>query len=73
VDDQKSKISTNVELTSSVANGLSKLSIADCLQTRPIDHRNRLVSIRGTLEPEILAQVDRALKIVFDLTNSLES
>jgi mRNA interferase MazF len=51
----------------SMLNGLSKRSIADCLQTRPIDYRDRLISIRGTVEPEILMQINQALKVVFDL------
>jgi hypothetical protein len=37
------------------------------LQTRPIDYRDRPISIRGDLEPEVLVQVSYALKIVFDL------
>jgi mRNA interferase MazF len=41
--------------------------IADCLQTRPIDHQNRLVSVSGELEPEIIENIDRALKVVFDI------
>jgi mRNA interferase MazF len=64
---KKSRIKTNVRVEPSAINGLSKLSIADCLQTRPIDQRQRLVSIRGKLEPEILEEIDRALKVVFDL------
>ncbi len=64
---KKSRIKTNVGVEPSVSNGLSKLSIADCLQTRPIDQPQRLVLIRGKLEPEILEEIDRALKVVFDL------
>jgi mRNA interferase MazF len=64
---KKGKIKTNVLVEPSTINGLSKLSIADCLQTRPIDHRQRLVGVRGELEPEVLAKIDRALKIVFGL------
>ena len=33
---RKARIRTNVELVSSAANGLSKRSIADCLQTRQL-------------------------------------
>ncbi len=40
---------------------------ADCLQTRPIDYRSRLVSIRGKLERELILKIDQALKIVFAL------
>jgi mRNA interferase MazF len=65
--DKKGRIKTNVEVVPSMLNGLSKRSIADCLQTRPIDYRDRLISIRGTVEPEILIQINQALKVVFDL------
>jgi mRNA interferase MazF len=65
---KKSKIKTNVAIVPSALNGLSKHSIADCLQTRPIDHQNRLVSIRGEVEAELMAKIDQALKVVFDLT-----
>ena len=64
---KKSKIKTNVAIIPSPLNGLSKHSIADCLQTRPIDHQNRLVSIRGEVGTEIMAKIDHALKVVFDL------
>ena len=64
---KKSRIKTNIQVAPSDTNGLSKLSIADCLQTRPIDHRNRLISVRGELESEILVRVNHALKVVFDL------
>jgi mRNA interferase MazF len=64
---KKSKIKTNIEVAPSAINGLSKLSIADCLQTRPIDHQNRLVSVRGDLEPEIIEKINHALKVVFDI------
>ncbi|MFN8488467.1 MAG: type II toxin-antitoxin system PemK/MazF family toxin [Caldilineaceae bacterium] len=65
---QKSQIKTNVELLPTAANGLTKKSIADCLQTRPIDHRYRMVKIRGHLEVQFLQAIDQALKIVFALT-----
>jgi len=48
-------------------NGLSKKSVADCLQTRPVDHRYRLIRIRGELAEEEMKRVDEALKIVFAL------
>lgn len=47
--EKKARIKTNVVLHPSETNGLSKVSIADCLQTRPIDHRQRLKSIKGML------------------------
>jgi mRNA interferase MazF len=64
---KKSKIKTNVAIVPSPLNGLSKHSIADCLQTRPIDYQNRLVSIRGEVEAEIITKVNQALKVVFGL------
>jgi mRNA interferase MazF len=63
--EKKARIVTNIELESAPENGLTKRSIADCLQTRPIDHRQRLVRVRGQLSSEDLAKVDRALKRVF--------
>jgi mRNA interferase MazF len=64
---KKAKIATNVEINSTRSNGLSKKSVADCLQTRPIDHRHRLVKIRGTLAQSKMNEIDQALKIVFEL------
>ncbi|MEA3238515.1 MAG: type II toxin-antitoxin system PemK/MazF family toxin [Candidatus Bipolaricaulota bacterium] len=65
---KKAEIITNIELNPSKGNGLSKESIADCLQTRPIDRLHRLVGIRGELSPAKLAEINRALKIVFALS-----
>jgi mRNA interferase MazF len=64
---KKAKIATNIEINPSKGNGLSKKSVADCLQTRPIDHRHRLVRIRGKLSPSDMKRIDRSLKIVFEL------
>ena len=47
----KARIVTNVEIVPSSDNGLTKKSVADCLQTRPIDHRARLVKVRGADDP----------------------
>lgn len=66
--EKKSRIATNIQIEPSTANGLSKRSIADCLQTRPIDHRFRLVNIRGDLETELLSAIGEALKAVFGLS-----
>ena len=65
--EKKAAITTNVKMHPSKSNGLSKKSIADCLQTRPIDHRQRLVKIRGRLSSAKMEAIDQALKIVFDL------
>lgn len=67
-NEKKSRIATNIEIHPSKGNGLSKKSVADCLQTRPIDHRRRLVKIRGKLSSENLSEINQALKIVFELS-----
>jgi mRNA interferase MazF len=64
---KKAKIATNVEINPSRSNGLSKKSVADCLQTRPIDHRHRVVRIRGELTHSKMNEIDQALKSVFEL------
>jgi mRNA interferase MazF len=64
---RKARIITNVEIVPSPCNGLTKKSVADCLQTRPVDHRARLVKVRGELEDAVMAKIDDALKIVFVL------
>lgn len=48
----KARIRTNVQVSPSPTNGLSKESIVDCLQTRPVDHRLRPVRIRGRPDPQ---------------------
>ena len=67
-NEKKARILTNVEVEPDGVNGLTKKSIADCLQTRPVDHSVRLVKIRGKLKSEDLEKIDQALKIVFNLT-----
>jgi mRNA interferase MazF len=64
---KKARVKTNVEIYPSSDNGLSKKSVADCLQTRPIDHRHRLIKIRGRLSLDNVAEINKALKIVFEL------
>jgi len=64
---KKTKIATNVDITPTRGNGLSKKSVADCLQTRLVDHRHRLVKIRGKLSPSDIKKIDQSLKIVFEL------
>lgn len=65
--ERKARIVTNVVVVPSSRNGLTKRSVADCLLTRPVDHRARLVGVRGELEDEEMAKIDDALRIVFDL------
>ncbi len=64
---KKARILTNVEIKSDKENGLTKLSIADCLQTRPIDYRHRFIKVRGKLGKTDLEKIDEALKKVFSL------
>ena len=64
---KKSKILTNVTLISNPNNGLDKKSIADCLQTRPIDYTKRFVRERGRISDRDLQKTDEALKIVFGI------
>lgn len=65
--ERKAAIVTNVVIDPTRENGLDKRSVADCLQTRPIDHRLRLLRVRGSLETEIMVEIDRALRVVFGL------
>ena len=65
--EKKGRIITNVLLNPTKENGLSKKSIADCLQTRPIDYPERYVSQRGRLSEQLLLEIDEALKIIFAL------
>lgn len=65
--EKKGKIVTNVVIEPDTNNGLAKKSVADCLQTRPIDYRQRLVAVKGKLSGEHLQKIDTALKIIFDL------
>ena len=67
--ERKARIVTNVEIAPSSRNGLTKRSVADCLQTRPVDHGARLVGVRGDLGDEDMARIDDALSIVFDLAS----
>ena len=64
---KKALIYTNVEIQPSTQNGLDKLSVADCLQVRPVDHARRLHRVRGMLEQSSMQDIDRALKVVFGL------
>ena len=66
---KKARITTNVEIYPSKSTGLSKKSVADCLQTRPVDHRQRLVKIRGNLSTSKMDEIDQALRIVFELNS----
>ncbi len=65
--EKKARIKTNVEIEPSKLNNLTKKSIADCLQTRPIDHKSRLIKIRGEIENHLIRKIDQCLKIIFAL------
>ncbi len=65
--EKKNRIITNVSLTKTEQNGLSKKSIADCLQTRPVDYTNRFVKYRGKIDNKTMQKVDRAIAIVFGI------
>ena len=65
--EKKSQIQTNIFLEPSKENRLTKKSLADCLQTRPIDYQIRLVKIRGQISASKLSEIDKGLKLVFDL------
>lgn len=66
--EKKGQIITNVEVLPSRKNGLTKRSVADCLQTRPVDHARRLVRIRGELTLDEMRAINQALSIVFALS-----
>ena len=71
--EKKSKIVTNVVLEKGGGTGLTKRSIADCLQTRPIDRRHRIRKKRGKLSDADLAKISAALIIVFELEHDSDS
>ena len=64
-NDKKGRIVTNVVIEPSGRNGLTKKSVADCLQTRPVDYEKRLVKIRGRLNDQDMEAIADALRIVF--------
>ncbi|PIQ25384.1 type II toxin-antitoxin system PemK/MazF family toxin [bacterium (Candidatus Blackallbacteria) CG17_big_fil_post_rev_8_21_14_2_50_48_46] len=65
--EKKSRVVTNCVMEPSADNGLDKRSIADCLQTRPIDWKNRFVRLRGHLSTGEITLLENALRIVFAL------
>ena len=65
--EKKSRIITNCVLEPSPENGIVKRSVADCLQTRPIDWKSRFVSLRGQLNQSEIVALEKALRIVFAL------
>ncbi len=69
-NERKEAIITNVVIDPDGSNGLSKRSVADCLQTRPIDWRKRMVRVLGSIEPSTMHRIDSALRTVFELDRS---
>ncbi len=67
--ERKAKILTNITIEPNSKNGLTKRSIADCLQTRPIDKSKRVLNVLGQLSMVEMNEIDKALKIVFELSN----
>jgi mRNA interferase MazF len=65
--ERKAAVKTNVAVAPTSQNGLTKPSIADCLQTRPIDHRHRMFRVRGVLDAMTMHKIDVALRKVFSL------
>ena len=66
-NEKKGRIKTNIDLVPSPTNGLSKRSLADCLQTRPVDHTHRMVAVLGELTAQEMRRIDEGLKTVFAL------
>lgn len=66
-DRRKEKILTNVVINPDDVNGLTKKSIIDCLQTRPIDISYRFVGIKGNVSTDVLDEIDQALLTLFEL------
>lgn len=64
---KKAEIKTNVVVDPTRENGLTKRSVADCLQTRPIDRHHRVRGRRGVMDSETMSQLDEALRTVFAL------
>lgn len=65
--ERKAAITTNVVVEPTARNGLRSRSIADCLQTRPIDRRHRVVRTQGRLDADDIARIEEALRAIFDL------
>jgi mRNA interferase MazF len=65
--EKKAVIATNIPIVPSSENGLTKRSIADCLQTRPVDKQHRILRSRGRISDTHLDKISQALRIVFGL------
>jgi mRNA interferase MazF len=67
--EKKECILTNIVIEPDDNNGLTKKSIADCLQTRAIDYKHRIKNIRGKISNEIIMEIEQALMFVFGITS----
>src|SRR5438477_61249 len=65
--EKKARIVTNVAIEPTRQNGLTKRSVADCLQSRPVDYEQRMVKTRGQLTDDEMNAIDDALRVVFAL------
>jgi mRNA interferase MazF len=65
--EKKAQVKTNIVLEPNEENNLSKKSIADCLQNRPVDYVKRKAKFRGYIDRETMLKIDSALKIIFAL------
>ena len=66
--EKKARVVTNIIINPNQKNGLDKKSIADCLQTRPLDYASRYIRSRGMVSKKAIAEIDEALKIIFSLS-----
>lgn len=64
---KKATVKTNITLLLSPQNGLTKKSIADCLQNRPVDYQKRFVKFRGYLDTATMKKIDKALRTIFSI------
>lgn len=64
---KKASVKTNITIVKTTKNGLTKKSIADCLQNRPVDYQKRFIKFRGYLDLTTMEKIDTALKIIFNL------
>jgi mRNA interferase MazF len=65
--EKKAQVKTNIVLEPNEENNLSKKSIADCLQNRPVDYVKRKAKFRGYIDRETMLKIDSALKVIFAL------
>jgi mRNA interferase MazF len=66
-NEKKAFIKTNVTIEPDKINGITKKSVADCLQTRPIDYKTRIVRTIGKVDNETIKKINTAIMFVFGL------